>query len=490
VEEKQQNKVPAENRHPAADSPGVTMGRLLRFLQRTPRTVLTSTAVLIAVIVLVDWTNPVNVYFGFLYVFPMLLVGTVLSSWQIALTAIFCTALSEYFDPFVFEPATALPQDLLLFIALAGVGFYSREVVVHRQRELENRQRVENEAVARREAEEQLEYLIQTSPVAIVVMSGSGEILIANSAADHLFRVGGGKLVGRSITRYVPSLGRVPSVEHASHAFRTEMQCRGTRDNGDIFPANVFFSTYKTALGSRLAALVVDTSEDLRDRAEYGLEQLMAGSRILVGAVSHEVRNVCGAIAVMYENLARSGDFRRNQDFEALGSLVEALNKIASLELKKSTGGVEAKVASLTEILDEARMVLEPYFAESDIAVHWDVPESLPSVWADRHSLLNVLLNLAKNSRRALEDANLKRIDLSVTAEHRMASIRFCDTGPGITSAENLFQPLQKGADATGLGLFLSRAFMRSFGGDLRYDPEAPGCCFIIELAIAGNEED
>ena len=52
-----------------------------------------------------------------------------------------------------------------------------------------------------------------------------------------------------------------------------------------------------------------------------------------------------------------------------------------------------------------------------------------------------------------------------------LSRIRFCDTGPGIAPTEKLFQPLQKGADATGLGLFLSRAFMRSFGGDLRYDP-------------------
>jgi hypothetical protein len=31
---------------------------------------------------------------------------------------------------------------------------------------------------------------------------------------------------------------------------------------------------------------------------------------------------------------------------------------------------------------------------------------------------------------------------------------------------------------------------MRSFGGDLRYDAQAPGCCFVIELAIAGIREE
>jgi two-component system, LuxR family, sensor kinase FixL len=458
-------------------------------LQENPRAMLTCAGILIAIIALVDWRNAVNVYFGFLYIFPMLLVGVVLPWWHIALAAILCTVLSEVYDPFAFEPATSLPQDILLFVALVGMGLFSHEVRINRQRDLENRQRVEKEVAARRDAEEQLEFLIQTSPVAILVMSAGGEILTANSAAARLFRVGAGELVGKNIARYIPALERVPSVEETAQAFRTEMQCRGKRDNGDIFLANVFFSTYRTAVGPRLAALVVDASEDLRDRAEYGLEQLMAGSRILVGAVSHEVRNVCSAIAVVYENLARSGDLGKSPDFEALGSLVETLNKIASLELRKSTGRFEATTADLAEILDEARIVLEPYCAESDITLQWSIPEELPHVWTDRHSLLQVLLNLTKNSRRALEAASFKRIDVSVAVEHGIVSIRVCDTGPGIAPGEKLFQPLQKGAEASGLGLFLSRAFMRSFGGDLRYDPEGPGCCFVIELAVAGIPE-
>ena len=182
-----------------------------------------------------------------------------------------------------------------------------------------------------------------------------------------------------------------------------------------------------------------------------------------------------------------SGD---SQDFEALGSLVEALNKIASLELRKSTGGFEAKIVDLAEILEEARIVLEAYCAESDISVTWSIPEKLPAVWTDRHSLLQVFLNLAKNSRRALEGADVKRIDISVAMEHAIVSVRVCDTGPGIAPTEKLFQPLQKGADATGLGLFLSRAFVRSFGGNLRYEPEAQGCCFVIELAVSPAETD
>ena len=70
-----------------------------------------------------------------------------------------------------------------------------------------------------------------------------------------------------------------------------------------MFLADVWFSTYRTSAGPRLAAMVVDTSEDLRNREELSLNQLLAGSRILVGAVSHEIRNVCGAIAMAHANL-------------------------------------------------------------------------------------------------------------------------------------------------------------------------------------------
>jgi two-component system sensor kinase FixL len=106
-------------------------------------------------------------------------------------------------------------------------------------------------------------------------------------------------------------------------------------------------------------------------------------------------------------------------------------------------------------------------------------------VQADRHSLLQVLLNLTKNSQRALEPVSRKTIEISVVPGPGGLSIRCTDSGPGVPAGQKLFQPLQKGADATGLGLYLSRAFMRSFRGDLRHDPECPGCSFVLELACA-----
>ena len=319
-------------------------------------------------------------------------------------------------------------------------------------------------------------------------MSADFLILRANAAAYRLLGLAKGELPGKSIRKYIPALGRVSPSEPRQN-FRAEMQCRGERENGEVFLANVFFSTYNTAQGPRLAALVVDASEDLRDREESNLEQLLAGSRILVGAVSHEVRNVCGAITIMHENLVRSGALSGNQDFEALGSLVETLNRIASMELTQSSSKPQAGMIDLSEALDDLRIVLEPCCHEADISLHWNIPKELPPVWADRHKLLQVLLNLTQNSERALRDAEMKRIDVSASVGKGVVSVRVTDTGPGISSVPKLFQPFQQGAESTGLGLYISRAFVRSFRGELRHDASMSGCSFVIELAVAGSGE-
>jgi C4-dicarboxylate-specific signal transduction histidine kinase len=117
------------------------------------------------------------------------------------------------------------------------------------------------------------------------------------------------------------------------------------------------------------------------------------------------------------------------------------------------------------------------------------MPESLPRVWADRHSLLQVLLNLVKNSQRALADREVKELTISASIAGERVVLRVRDTGSGVASPERLFQPFQPGAEATGLGLYLSRGFVRAFGGDLRYEPQPACCCFALDLTPFAEED-
>jgi signal transduction histidine kinase len=441
-----------------------------------------------AAIAVTDWRIQGNIPLGFLYLFPMLLVGNVLNRWQIALSAAFCTLLTELFDDFSFAFPNDIPRDILIFAAFVCMGLFVYEVGRSRQLALVHLKQIEHEAKARADAEEQLTVLVESSPAAVFTASSDGRILLANEAAHRLFGVTPGNLSGRSIHEFLPSLLNVPAPDGSHAPFRTAMQCRGYRLNDEVFLADVWFSTYQTSAGPRLAAMVVDTSEDLRNREELSLNQLLAGSRILVGAVSHEIRNVCGAIAMAHANLARSGSLELNKDFEALGNLILALEKIASMELRNTTN--QGTSVDLSSLLEELRIVVEPGLGDEDVELRWEVDPSLPAVWADRQSLMQVFLNLTRNSERAMRDRVRRVLTVRTKVEPKRVFVRFQDTGCGVSNPDRLFRPFQQQAQATGLGLYLSRAFMRSFRGDLRYEPEPDGTSFIVELSplLAGKE--
>jgi hypothetical protein len=92
-------------------------------MDRTKLLTLARAAALILAIALLDWLVDLNMSFGFLYLFPILLLGTISSVRQIALAALFCTALADKLDPFPFS-FSVLPEDLLVFTALLGTGLF------------------------------------------------------------------------------------------------------------------------------------------------------------------------------------------------------------------------------------------------------------------------------------------------------------------------------------------------------------------------------
>jgi two-component system, LuxR family, sensor kinase FixL len=443
-------------------------------------------ALMIGLIAVVDSHTAAEIPLGFLYLIPMLVVGASLARWEIAAVACICAWLAEAFDAFRWGPNTGLPRDLLYFAAFFAMGLFMHEVTRSRKQSARHMRQLEAEMTARRDAEEQLKVLVDSSPAAIITTSSNGCVLLANDAAERLFGLEAGKLPGRPIREFLPSLINVPSVDSGRQAFRTAMQCRGRKADGEVFQADVWFSTYRTSAGPRLAAMVLDTSEDLRIHEESSFHQMLASSRIMVAAVSHEIRNVCGAIALVHENLTRSKKLTENKDFETLGTLILALERIAAMDLRQSAS--QAARVEVSPLLDELRIVMESSLRDHGITSHWEIEDDLPQVWADRQSLMQVFLNLTKNSERAMEDREERQLNVIARSEGSGVTIRFRDTGGGVTHPERLFHPFQLEAQSTGLGLYLSRAFMRSFKGDLHYEPTTGGSIFVVQLSAATRE--
>jgi C4-dicarboxylate-specific signal transduction histidine kinase len=105
--------------------------------------------------------------------------------------------------------------------------------------------------------------------------------------------------------------------------------------------------------------------------------------------------------------------------------------------------------------------------------------------------LLQVFLNITKNSLGALRTSGRKQLTIAAVFWEGSVNVYFEDPGPGVSQPERLFRPFQSDADMYGLGLYISRAILQTFHGDLRYEPRAQGACFIATLtgkAAAANE--
>jgi two-component system sensor kinase FixL len=160
------------------------------------------------------------------------------------------------------------------------------------------------------------------------------------------------------------------------------------------------------------------------------------------------------------------------------------------MELQQNPGDLTA--IDLASMLDEFRIVAAPGLQDFGIEASWSVAANLPPVWADRKALMLICLNLTQNSTRVLKSAPSPHFSISAYAAPTgdKVFVEFTDNGPGVAHPDRLFRPFQPDAQSTGLGLYLSRAFARSFRGDLVFIGNAPGARFRLELEPADDPDD
>jgi PAS domain S-box-containing protein len=194
-------------------------------------------------VAVVDWWTMPYVSLGFLYLFPIMLAAGLLPRWMIVALGVSCAVLAELFSS-LNKSFTRLSLEAL---ALGGCGLFVAELVRNRRMTLE--------------AQDRLRALVETSPAAIVTINEHGFIELANQAAMQLMAPRDGHLIGTPIAAFLPDLHHALRWEEAPQ-LRASMQCEGHRGNGEMFTADVWFSTYKEGRSPKLAAIIADATEE------------------------------------------------------------------------------------------------------------------------------------------------------------------------------------------------------------------------------------
>jgi PAS domain S-box-containing protein len=444
----------------------------------------------VAAIALADRFSHLAIALTGFYLLPLAVAAAFLPRWWTFVMALGTAFVSESSGPDAW--GVGWTQRLALsLVAFTGGGLFAGELARNRRMAIQLLTKTQEEVRVRLNAGTEMRALLESSPVGLITIDSQGKIGMANAAACRVLGFSSGSPEGDPIEQYIPTLARLLESKQVVNLMQTMVEASGRRSTGETFLSQAWVSSYNDASGPRLAVVLSDVTEQVRNREESGLKQLLSNSRIVAGAVSHELRNLAAAASVLHHNLRRQSELKENPDFQALETVVESILKLSSTELAGASEEVLEGV-DVGELLEELRTIISPSLEEVGVQAFWEIEQSLPPVRADRSGLLQVFLNLTKNSRSALKNTLNGEIRVVAYFLDGSVVIRISDNGPGISSAERLFQPFQPGASSAGLGLFVSRAIIRTFGGELHHMQPPGECSFIIELPgiMAGEAAD
>lgn len=113
----------------------------------------------------------------------------------------------------------------------------------------------------------------------------------------------------------------------------------------------------------------------------------------------------------------------------------------------------------------------------------------LPAVVGDANQILQVFFNLISNAVDALEEVGGGKLTIRTAHRNSKVIVDFSDTGPGISSPQNVFDPFfttKPAGKGTGLGLSICYGIVQDHGGRIYcFNRPKSGATFVVELPVA-----
>ena len=335
--------------------------------------------------------------------------------------------------------------------------------------------------------------LMDAAADGIVVIDRNGTVLDFNSAAQRMFGLAPGQIVGRNVARLMPEPDRSRHDEYIARYLRTGeariigigREVTGQRADGATFPmqlsvgsAEGLFIGIVRDLSAQKAA--EEENQRLKDRlVEVDRLSLMGE---LAAGLAHEINQPLSAIAT-YAQAGERIVSDEETDTEALRKTCRVIAEQALRagrvihNLRNFVGNrqvVEDEVDFNRAIQDVLNLV-EADATAAGIAVHTEYEPDLPPIVGDAIRLQQVLLNLTRNAVDAMRDGARKEEGIRIStqrAARRSVGVEVVDHGHGYPRelADEMFQPfVSTKPGGLGVGLAVSRRIVRSYGGELYY---------------------
>jgi two-component system nitrogen regulation sensor histidine kinase NtrY len=340
------------------------------------------------------------------------------------------------------------------------------------------------------------EAILEGIPTGVISIASDGRLLRANRAFTKLFpraRVEAAERLEDVFTREQTAeiklmMKRARRIGKASR----QMELRG--EDGAL-NLSVTIAALEEKLTSGFVVLFEDTTDMLR-------AQKAAAWHEVARRIAHEIKNPLTPIALCSDRIARQLDRlalpRESERIlrectATIGDEVESVKTLVD-EFAQFARFPTAQLApaDLNETVEAALAVFAGRL--EDIEIERRLAPSLPPVHIDRELFKRVVVNLVENAVEAMQEAPMKRLEVSTQAAGDMIELVVADSGCGISpeDRDRLFLPYfsTKGR-GTGLGLAIASHILAEHGAAIRAEDNAPaGARFIIEIPAPAGEPE
>ncbi len=327
--------------------------------------------------------------------------------------------------------------------------------------------------------------LVESALDAIVVTDEQHRLEMVNPAAETLWGISRGDLVGKPPPRWMLP-GELTPVLRGEKPHAVVHDTRVTTSGGDEVPVRigaVGLTEDHHFVGA--AVFAQDLGELKRmEKEKLDAERLAAVGQTVAG-LAHGIKNILtgleGGMYVTSSGLKRGDQARVRQGWEMLERNMGRVSDLAKNLLAFSRGDYpEPELVRPAEIAHDVVTLFHDSAGQHGIQLVGEIDEEVAPAWMDAEAIHSCLTNLASNAIDAclVSQQTGCRVVLRLREEDGAIVFEVSDTGCGMDYEvkQKAFTSFftTKGKGGTGLGLLLTRKIVQEHGGTVTLE-STPG---------------
>ncbi|MGE5567747.1 MAG: PAS domain S-box protein [Rhodospirillales bacterium] len=341
-----------------------------------------------------------------------------------------------------------------------------------------------------RQANETLNAVINTGPLAIIALDMEARVIKWNLTAEQIFGWREEEVLGQALPA-VPAedLGFFHGCLERVHRGETltALDRRGKRKDGTPVDIAIWHGPRRNAAGEVVGTVCViaDVTERKRLEEQFLHAQRMEAVGRLAGGVAHDFNNLLTVItgySQMVVDSMNAADPLRGFVEEVLRASESAAALTSQLLAFSRRQVVQPQVLDLNTLVAGMEKMVHRLIGE-DVEFVTLLSPHVPKVKADPGQLQQVIMNLVVNARDAMPDGGRLTIKTSTAdapqsdtppdlASGRYAVLSVVDTGKGMDeeTRRRIFEPFfttKPRHKGTGLGLSTAYGIVKQSGGEL-----------------------